>query len=394
MTLPFSYYSVTIINQFGVVSYIKDNIKQSTFFEENYVKVTPDNLTYPENDRNLIYIFVESFESTFTSKEKGGALFYDTIEPLEDLISSSINFSNTDQLGGASFATGTSWTVAALVSQTSGIHLSIPIEGNSMNLHSDFLPGTVSIGEILNERDYNQVFLLGSDANFGGRSNYFKQHGNYLIHDYYYALDKNLIPEGYHEWWGYEDEKLFEFAKEELLHLSSLDEPFNLTMLTADTHHIDGYLTEGIEERFEQQYMNVILNSSKQLSEFVEWIKIQDFYDNTTIIISGDHHTMDAPFIKLNVEESYNRKILNLVINSVVEPVNKANREFSTFDFFPTTLASLGYTIEGERLGIGTNLFSEKQTIFEEFGTNFTNNELSLKSSFYRNNIIVKTKER
>ena len=35
---------------------------------------------------------------------------------------------------------------------------------------------------------------------------------------------------------------LYDIAKEELLRLSETGEPFNLTMLTVDTHFPDGYL--------------------------------------------------------------------------------------------------------------------------------------------------------
>ena len=35
-------------------------------------------------------------------------------------------------------------------------------------------------------------------------------------------------------------------------------------------------------------------------------------------------------------------------------------------DMFPTTIASLGATIEGDRLGLGTNLFSGEQTLAEK----------------------------
>ena len=40
------------------------------------------------------------------------------------------------------------------------------------------------------------------------------------------------------------------------------------------------------ENEFSDQYSNVIRCSSKQISEFVNWIKQQDFYKNTTIIIA------------------------------------------------------------------------------------------------------------
>ena len=45
---------------------------------------------------------------------------------------------------------------------------------------------------------------------------YFTDHGQYDIMDYDYAHDNGLIPEDYKVWWGYEDEKLFEFAKEKM----------------------------------------------------------------------------------------------------------------------------------------------------------------------------------
>ena len=49
--------------------------------------------------------------------------------------------------------------------------------------------------------------MIGSDATFGGRRNYFTQHGNYNIKDYNYAIEQGWIPEDYKVWWGYEDQK-------------------------------------------------------------------------------------------------------------------------------------------------------------------------------------------
>ena len=43
---------------------------------------------------------------------------------------------------------------------------------------------------------------------------------------------------------GYEDQKLFENAKEKLSEIGIKDEPFNFTMLTVDTHFEDGYVCE------------------------------------------------------------------------------------------------------------------------------------------------------
>lgn len=51
--------------------------------------------------------------------------------------------------------------------------------------------------------------------------------------------------------------------------------------------------------------------------------------------------------------------------------------------FFPTTLASMGVDIEGNRLGLGTNLFSQDQTDIEKYGLEYVDKELSKKSVFY-----------
>ena len=83
------------------------------------------------------------------------------------------------------------------------------------------------------------------------------QHGDYEIWDYYTAIEKGKIDEDYSVWWGYEDMKLYEYAKEELTRISQNEEPFNFTMLTVDTHHIGGWVCPLCRDDYEEQYGNV-----------------------------------------------------------------------------------------------------------------------------------------
>ena len=85
-----------------------------------------------------------------------------------------------------------------------------------------------------------------------------------------------------------------------------------------------------------------------------------------------------------------NRRIFNLFINSEISTKNNKNRKFTSFDMLPTTLASIGATIENDQLGLGTNLFSEKKTLIEKYDIEFVNEELEKKSIFYNNNILYK----
>ena len=48
--------------------------------------------------------------------------------------------------------------------------------------------------------------------------------------------------------------------------------------------------------------------------------------------------------------------------------------------------------IDGNRLGIGTNMFSGEQTLVERDCISVVNSELSERSQFYNNNILVKRK--
>jgi phosphoglycerol transferase len=49
---------------------------------------------------------------------------------------------------------------------------------------------------------------------------------------------------------------------------------------------------------------------------------------------------------------------------------------------FPTTLTAIGCKIEGDRLGLGVDLFSGKETLFERLGLSTVNEEFKRKSSF------------
>ena len=122
--------------------------------------------------------------------------------------------------------------------------------------------------------------------------------------------------------------------------------------------------------------------SSRMIYEFIEWIQEQPFYENTTIVLCGDHLTMDPDFMQ-DVDENYLRTVYNCIINPAVEPVQEKNREFGTFDMFPTTLAAMGVEIQGDRLGLGTNLFSDKQTLCEMYGFETLDWELQKRSEFY-----------
>ncbi|MBE6741681.1 MAG: LTA synthase family protein [Ruminococcaceae bacterium] len=367
---------------------------ESTVLDDIYVNPRETKITFPEKKRNLIHIYLESLENSYFSKDIGGFMEMNLMPELEQLSYSGVVFSNNEGFfGGPLEATGTQWSCASMVNQTTGLPMKMPAETDSYANDEGFLPGAYTINDILHDQGYEQTLMIGADAAFGGLDTYYTTHGDVKVFDYSYAKENGLIPEDYLVWWGYEDDKLYEFAKEEITRLYETGKPFNFAMETADTHMPNGYLSENAETPYDNQYANVIAYSTSQAVEFIKWIQAQPFYEDTTIVIIGDHISMETNFFKhYGFTDDYLRTQYNCIINpapSVANPSEKVtrNRKWSNWDYFPTILAAMGCEIEGDRLGVGTNLFSGKETIFEEKGVDYINKEFEKKSPLYNKEI-------
>ena len=370
--LALFFFSLTLIDAWDSISlgsYLSSQLHSSKFIEENYVDPKGIELHFPEKKRNLIYIYMESTELTFMDEAHGGAFPDNLLPEMTALSKEGEDFSGEgDSRNGGISLPGATWTMGAIFAQSTGLPLKISIEQNSMDSQKAFFPSVTALQDILKEEGYTQKFLLGSVGYFGGRELYMKDHGDVKVEDFSYWKRKNKFPKDYWVNWGFEDEKLYSYAREELSGLAKEDKPFNLTLLTVDTHFPDGYVCRLCQNNYpDNQYANVYRCASRQVTDFVNWIKKQDFYENTTIVISGDHPTMDRDFCD-HVPKSYQRKVYTVFLNSAAKRKDRNKREYSTFDYFPTTLAAMGVEIPGNRLGLGTNLFSGESTLTEKFG--------------------------
>lgn len=385
---------------YGIYAYhltdvIHAYLSKSTIIDDNYVDPRDVNIQFPEKKRNLIHIYLESMENSYMSKDLGGFMDENLIPELTQLATEGYSFSHLDQgFGGPQSAVGTTWSVASMVNMTTGLPMKTPTEPNAYGSADNFLPGAYTLGDLLAQQGYEQTLMFGADSDFGGLTYYYRSHGDFKIMDYKYAKQNGLIPKNYQVWWGFEDDKLFSFAKEEITRLSQTGKPFHFAMETADTHRPDGYLSPHAPTPHENQYANVLSYNSAQVYEFVRWIQQQPFYDNTTVVIIGDHLSMETNFFEFyDFDEDYHRSQYNVILNPAPSVPQKRdemmfNRVYANFDMFPTILSSMGVTIEGSRLGIGTDLFSGEKTLFEEYGFEYANEELGKMSVLYNREIL------
>lgn len=348
------------------------------FYEKNYKFPKQENIIFPKEKRNLIVIFAESMESTFlpqtlpskNTKQEVFSPFENLASNLNNLASQSVVFSDTDTIGGIEQAFGISWTIAGLVAYNCSIPLAMPIDTNQFGrIGGNFLGGATCLGNILDKEGYQQIFLVPHPKNFSGVGPFFKDH-KIAVKDVDTYKKLNQLPQDYQGFWGMKDTITLQKAKEELEKINK-DKPFALYVLTIDTHASTGYTdTQNCTEKYgtqtpSQQYKNAIACSDSAIGNFINWVKTQDFYKDTTIVILGDHLSMNTGFFPDNTH----RRIYNAFINAkFFNPIqtNKIyNRRFSHFDILPTILDSLDVEVKGGKLGLGSDLLSNQPTLLE-----------------------------
>jgi phosphoglycerol transferase len=368
--------------------YIDTKSSKTDIYEKYYIDTNKVDISFKGKKRNLIYIYLESMESSLFSKKNNGLFEESRIPELEKLAENNINFSQNNGLGGMYDVDG--YTMSAIVSNTSSTPITVGC-GNDCIEYGDIVEKVRTIGDVLTDEGYNVEFIQGSDSTFAGLKQYLTKHSNQKIYDYNTAIEKGFIDKDYYEWWGFEDKKLFEISKSEITKLAEKDKPFAVSLITMDTHFPNGYQDDSCKEKFDDEMSNSYLCSSNKVYKFVQWIKKQDFYNDTMIVITGDHKTMQSSYYS---KDSGERSVYNVFINSKKEDINSKNRIVTNYDVYPTVLSGLGADIKGNRIGFGTNLFSNEKTIPEMIGIDTFNKEKNKSSDYYNKNISKKKKRK
>lgn len=348
-----------------------------TYFEPNercesrlYLNeyVFPDfvGVEFPERKKNLIYIMMESMEVNFK----------DYTPELDSISQNNVSF-----LPGGVDVAMTGWTIAAQVSKNCGIPLNVPYGLENSDEILSFLPNATCMTDILAKNSYKQIYVQCSDGAFASTRAFWSQHGVKEFHDFSYYKKNNKIDKK-ESIWGCSDKTLYRLMQEELSNIDN-KEPFALHAITIDSHFPEGYISEGcfVSETESSRYPSALRCASKQLNAFLKWAKNQDWYENTTIVVVGDHSWITfTDLLKLPKDEPL--YWINFFINSQIQPLEQ-NRTFSSFDMFPTVLEAMGVNVPGHRLGLGTSLFSAEKTLLEKMHIDTLNAEIREKSYQY-----------
>ena len=354
-----------LIDTFGVLS--KDHFQRTDIFEKTYISPANVHIQFPDRKRNLIYLYIESLENTYASKENGGAYDESLIPGLESLINepNNVHFSHSTKLGGYGNLPLMCWSAAGVFSTQSGV----PLKPYFYPNHNCY-PNAITLTDVLSTNGYSTHLSSTTPFWSWGCSLVFNTH-NTEIHD------PDTIFEEKPEYWKIKrdpgslyDYSLYEYMKGKINELYAQGKNFFMAVDVSETHFPEGLTCPLCEHSYPhlRQFNKVRRCADNLAYKFIRWIQSQPFGNDTTIFVIGDHLCMGDDMVENGeISPNYNRTVFNLIINSAITP-NKTiwqNRSFSTLDWFPTILAAIGAKIPGEKLAMGTNLFSGEPTLRE-----------------------------
>lgn len=329
-----TYFSI----QFSITAYVAQKFGPD-YFAQNYLNPKDVNISYA-TPKNLIIIYVESLEKGYQDAHVFG----------RNLLA------KLDLIDGFSFeafsqAPGTGWTIAGLTATQCGVPLkNVSLyDGNDQgeNIKS-FLPSAVCLGDILSRAGYHNVYMGGASSNFSGKGKFFNDHhydevlGRDELMQQLKVTDTN--------YWGLYDDDLMIAVKAKITALHAQKKPFNLSLVTVDTHGPDGHFSNYCTQNGAVEFADIVECTAEQVYALVDFIKIKGYLKDTNVVILGDHLAMYNP-VNEALESLEKRYIYNKFISEDTFTKNREN--LLHFDFFPTILEFIGFEIEGGKLGLG-----------------------------------------
>ncbi|MDD2383618.1 MAG: sulfatase-like hydrolase/transferase [Sulfurospirillaceae bacterium] len=320
---------------------------------------TPNVSALSDEHPNLVYIFAESFETTYFDED----IFPSLVKQLRGLKEQSLYFTDIRQ------ALGTSWTIAGMTSVLCGLPLVTPStnahspQGNSMSKMSSFYSGATCLSDLLHEEGYTLTYRSGSSLAFAGVDKLYKTHH---FGDVKGVKElKNVIKNpNYKNPWGLYDDTLLDIAFNDFKKLSSSKRKFALFLSTMDTHHPYGHVSKSCQRQTYKDGTNSMLNavacSDELITKFIKQIQNSPYGKNTVIVVGSDHLAMHN--LAIDDLMKGERRDLFMIFPPTLLEHQIIDKPATTLDIGATILPFLGY--KGQ-LGLGRDILSEEGTLIE-----------------------------
>lgn len=356
-------------SRIGLRSFLQGEISTPAkdFIAQNYWVPNVEDIQFGQK-KNLVVVMNESLESSFALPE------VDSLPKLSQFAA------EHESVPRHMMATGTNWTIGALTGWHFGLPLKLPsfVNGNEYHSRRGFLPGALSIFDVLRKNGYETVLVMGSDANFSGMRALFSTHGGFEIKDRaYWTAKGDFTAENKGTGWGFNDRYVLRRAKEEFERLRKAGKPFVLFVQTIDTHGPEGFCPAN--ERRLGDMRDVVRWTDRLTAEFAQGV-LESGVTHTALAVMGDHWLGYPVLVKSGAE----RHVYNAFAGDVPPIPREKKRELiTTVDIAPTLLQAAGARWGSDRFGLGVSLFSPEPSLAQKMGPDAFNRALGAKSKFY-----------
>ncbi|MEX0828432.1 MAG: sulfatase-like hydrolase/transferase, partial [Haliea sp.] len=281
--------------------------------------------------KNLVLIYLEGLGKIYTEAN----IFPGLTPTLSALAREGQSLFDLRQVSGSE------WTMGGIVSSMCGTPLlyESSLSGNSI-LFTHFLDRAVCLPDVLADAGYEQVFMGGASTRFAGKGDFLRLHG------FDQALgSEELLPrlpdQSYVNDWGLFDDSLFSLAQRQFSELAAGGKPFNLTLLTVDTHHPRGEPSRSCPAYTDKDnsILHAVHCTDFLVGNFVDQLKRHPAYANTLVVLVSDHLAMSNAAFPLYPED-YDRRLYFTVLNADTDI--QSDESAVPMDIAPTVLSLLG----------------------------------------------------
>ncbi len=362
-------YSLVYVHFF---EYFKGQVASGDFYAEGAYVAPSYELVSGSGKKNLLILYCESIEETFGDKELMGE---DVLSPLRPYIE--YPDMHIDQMPGADF------TIGGIVGSQCGIPLkSVSILSGNLTGWSlgKYLPGAVCLGDYLKKDGYHNVYYNGSSGVFSGLNKFFLNHG----YDEFAGKEEWLKkdPDAPLNTWALYDSDMIDRSIARIDELMASGQKFSFALSTMDTHE-PGFLSPPCAgQGFAESWKGYARCSMTQVGRLLRHIRDKGWEDKFVILVMGDHLARMPMFDDVDLKHAGQRYVLCSL--SRPEGLVPNRREISHFDLFPSLLCALGFTIEGDRLGFGWNVFSRTVRPPKDYRENLKKNVLNQSATYQR----------
>lgn len=308
--------------------------------------VPPGLVSSPNKPKNLVVIYAESLENGFADPARFGQ---NLIAPLDAATPSWTRFDHLSQFPGGG------WTMAGIIGTQCGVPYKARDLGSTAppGANPRYLSGLTCLGDVLSEQGYTNTFLGGADPTFAAKKDFLTAHGYGQVKGLSDWLNEGVDPREVGSW-GISDHELFRRAERTIAELRAAGRPFNLTMLTLDTHD-PASVYPSCPARTSQTESSAMLCSMEAIAGFLDFLAKGGYLDDTVVVVTGDQLKEIGEGTGFGSQLRYVTDRTILFRATGPEPFRFYRQNADQLSVFATTLEMLEFKLRDGRAGLGVS---------------------------------------